>query len=826
MAVLWHGLRLTALRVGVILALAALALAAPARADTGDPATYWGGPVSHSMTGVIVDWGPSINSAYTNQTTGDPGLVKYLAASSGSTSDIGGVLAQYMDSTGHNAANHVSYGGQYVISPGDPNTTVQDSDVQNELVSQIGAGHLPTPSGDGLDTVYLVLFPAGDQICLPDGTCSGVDFCAYHGSTTLANGTNVLYAVLPDNTTGGMTQGCGSEATFLQDQTSFTSHEWSEVITDPLVADAPNLAPPLAWYDSNCPTTSAACGEIGDKCNQTDGTEGGWTVQLEWSDLDGACVGGESLYGSPTASFTAPTGAQAGQALGFNGSSSSDPSQNRTSAAYNGSTYSIAPGIASYDWNWGDSSADGSGATATHSYAAAGDYQVSLTVTDDLGFTSTVTKQVSVAGSAPQTPQAATTHATGVGEQTATLNGTINAEGRAVTYQFAYGTSPTSLNQTTSATAGPTGATTTPVSASLTGLASSTTYYYRLQVSAGAQTVDGTTQSFTTDAAPQSGGGPQTPVAGTGAAAAITARSAELAGTLNPGGSGEVSYQFAYGTSPSALDQLTALVAGVSGTSALPVSAPVADLQPGTRYYFRLEAGLAGTTYRGSIQTFTTLVPLPSVLTGSAGEVAARAATLAGSVDPNGFATVYLFEYGRTTAYGQSSPLLSARNAGAAVSVSALLRGLRPDSLYHYRLVATNAGGTVVGADRVFRTARPAPPPPRFSFWLAPGQSLTGAISRHLIVDFDCSRACVARFAVTVALSGISKLAATPLTLARGSARLRSRGRGRARLSFTSGARLMLARNRSAKLVLDGYAVGAGGSLTSPGSHLFRLRRR
>ena len=136
------------------------------------------------------------------------------------------------------------------------------------------------------------------------------------------------------------------------------------------------------------------------------------------------CEPSEPSYGPPTASFTAPANAVTGVPLRFDGTGSTDPSQDQTSAAYNGANWSIAPGIASYAWDWGDSTPGSTGATPSHSYASAGSYQVSLTVTDDLGFTSTVTKQVSV--SPPETPAVTTTPATGISDQTATLNGQVN----------------------------------------------------------------------------------------------------------------------------------------------------------------------------------------------------------------------------------------------------------------------------------------------------------------------------------------------------------------------------------------------------------------
>jgi PKD repeat protein len=67
------------------------------------------------------------------------------------------------------------------------------------------------------------------------------------------------------------------------------------------------------------------------------------------------------------------------------------------SVAFDGSASSDADGsVASYAWDFGDNSAGGTGAKPSHTYAAAGTYGVKLTVTDDGGATSSVTKQVTV----------------------------------------------------------------------------------------------------------------------------------------------------------------------------------------------------------------------------------------------------------------------------------------------------------------------------------------------------------------------------------------------------------------------------------------------
>jgi hypothetical protein len=124
-------------RVAVLIGFAlALAGAPGASADTGDPLSYYGGPVVHAATGVLVDWGSDVNPIYTDPTTGDPGLVNYFASTSGSTGDIGGVLAQYMDRYG-NAAPNVTFGGQYSITPSVTSSTIDDQQIQSELVAQI-----------------------------------------------------------------------------------------------------------------------------------------------------------------------------------------------------------------------------------------------------------------------------------------------------------------------------------------------------------------------------------------------------------------------------------------------------------------------------------------------------------------------------------------------------------------------------------------------------------------------------------------------------------------------------------------------------------------
>ena len=73
-------------------------------------------------------------------------------------------------------------------------------------------------------------------------------------------------------------------------------------------------------------------------------------------------------------------------------------------------------------------------------------------------------------------------------------------------------------------------------------------------------------------------------------------------------------------------------------------------------------------------------------------------------MNPNGQSTSYYFRYGKTTSYGTSTAVNSIGSGTANVSVSATLSGLEPNTTYHYKVVATNAGGGVSGEDRTLKT--------------------------------------------------------------------------------------------------------------------------
>jgi Ca2+-binding RTX toxin-like protein len=97
--------------------------------------------------------------------------------------------------------------------------------------------------------------------------------------------------------------------------------------------------------------------------------------------------------------------------------------------------------------------------------------------------------------------------------------------------------------------------------------------------------------------------------------------------------------------------------------------------------------------------------PAPVVTTNAATGMTKQSATMQGSVNPKGLATTYHFEWGTTTAYGKSTPTVSAGSGQTSLSVSAGVTKLKPHTTYHYRLVATSSAGTSAGADVTFTTS-------------------------------------------------------------------------------------------------------------------------
>jgi hypothetical protein len=190
--------------------------------------------------------------------------------------------------------------------------------------------------------------------------------------------------------------------------------------------------------------------------------------------------------------------------------------------------------------------------------------------------------------------------------------------------------------------------------------------------------------------------------------------SVTLNGVVDPENAGEATCRFEYGTSLSYGKEAGCTSPVANGNSAVPVqSEPVGGLEPDTVYHYRLDATNANGTNTGEdaedLGEF--LTPGPGVQA-SASDVSATAATLNASINPNGAATSYVFQY--STANTASCPAsctsvpspageLPAGASGVEVPAEHI-QDLAPDSVYHFRVVAVSGGETFDSPDETFTT--------------------------------------------------------------------------------------------------------------------------
>jgi hypothetical protein len=199
---------------------------------------------------------------------------------------------------------------------------------------------------------------------------------------------------------------------------------------------------------------------------------------------------------------------------------------------------------------------------------------------------------------------------------------------------------------------------------------------------------------------------PAPPVATTGAADAITRSSAAVTGTVNPGGAA-TTYRFEYGTS-SSYGLTTAEQDAGSGADPVAVRATLSNLTTDTTYHYRVVATNAAGLAQGADRTLrTSAAPsAPSISSRAATGVGADGATLSASVNPRSLATSVRFEYGTTTSYGSATAEQAIGAGGSSVAVNAPIGGLKPNTRYQFRAVATSAAGVTRGANRSFTTAK------------------------------------------------------------------------------------------------------------------------
>ncbi|HET9199267.1 MAG TPA: hypothetical protein VFN92_13555 [Solirubrobacterales bacterium] len=248
-----------------------------------------------------------------------------------------------------------------------------------------------------------------------------------------------------------------------------------------------------------------------------------------------------------------------------------------------------------------------------------------------------------------------------------------------------------------------------PVSVTVPNLQPNTTYHCRMvTLNMNGEASVGPDSEFTTSEA-------AAPSVATAYTTDITDTSAKILGWLN-GNAAATNFYFQWGKTTAYGNNSPAPPGWSANTIDEPFLAgySLTDLEPGTTYHYRLVASnVSGTNY-GEDQTFTTRSLIPSVTTGPAVEITTSDAKLTGSINPNGLATSYWFEYGKTTDYQYREPWHAppGNDIGSGTSivqVGAKVWSIEIGATYHYRLVARNAHGTTYGEDKTF-TALTYPP--------------------------------------------------------------------------------------------------------------------
>jgi len=122
--------------------------------------------------------------------------------------------------------------------------------------------------------------------------------------------------------------------------------------------------------------------------------------------------------------------------------------------------------------------------------------------------------------------------------------------------------------------------------------------------------------------------------------------------------------------------------------------------------YFSYQSGAGGGWVDAPAQDFayryTYSLVTPTVTTGPATEIRLTEATMNGFLEGDGGVPCdCAFEWGPTEVYGR---ITSLQQKTAGERFSEVLTGLEPDTIYHFRTLASNIHGLSYGLDRVFRT--------------------------------------------------------------------------------------------------------------------------
>jgi hypothetical protein len=259
---------------------------------------YRGGPVINTPQLYVIflgDWSSSSNQTRANR------LQQFLTDLLGSS--YMNILSQYGCGTTGTLHNSVFIA--------DTTDTLNDSDLQTVLQTAINNNQIPEPTA-GSNIVFLIYLD-DNMVVVDERICETGGNFGYHSHFQTAAGNPCYYGLIPGLTDGCLTTTCsfGDAGCSLhlaetreQRQTQVTSHEFSEMISNPNVALT--LTSTGESWCRPLNATSISPHEDGDICNGQTGTitagANTWTVQLmysKWDDMNSngvtTCVSGEAF---------------------------------------------------------------------------------------------------------------------------------------------------------------------------------------------------------------------------------------------------------------------------------------------------------------------------------------------------------------------------------------------------------------------------------------------------------------------------------------------------------------------------------------------------
>jgi hypothetical protein len=137
-----------------------------------------------------------------------------------------------------------------------PPTSITDDEIKVWLSAKLDGTHADFGAPDS-NTIYTIFYDYGTSITLQPGFDSCTQFGGYHEETTAADGTKIVYAVMP------RCSGFVAGASDFDGMTAAASHEWIEAASDPFG----RTDPAYLFVDEEHAVWRAFPGaELGDMC--------------------------------------------------------------------------------------------------------------------------------------------------------------------------------------------------------------------------------------------------------------------------------------------------------------------------------------------------------------------------------------------------------------------------------------------------------------------------------------------------------------------------------------------------------------------------------